>query len=126
MGVMGYEMVTGSKPYPGKSLAEIMELHCGRDLPDPASLIPDIPAPLRDFIITCGRCSPDERFQSVREAREVLPSVSPREERNRAVTSLVLVHAEHQRQEIKKLLEEFGNRAEEMGVELMMSEFRNV
>ena len=43
MGVMGYEMVTGSKPYPVSSLAEIMEKHCSRDLPDPAVLVPDIP-----------------------------------------------------------------------------------
>ena len=126
MGVMAYEMVTGSKPYPGRSLAEIMDLHCSRDLPDPAVLVPDMPGALRDFIMTCGRCKPEERFQSVREAREALPAVSPQEELGRAVTSLVLVHPQHQQQELKKLLEEFGNKAAELGVELMMSEFRNV
>ena len=126
MGVMGYEMVTGCKPYPGRSLAEIMDLHCSRDLPDPAALVPDMPGALRDFIMTCGRCKPEERFQSVREAREALPVVSPQEQQGRAVTSLVLVHSQQQQQELKKLLEEFGNKAAELGAELMMSEFRNV
>lgn len=133
MGVMGFEMVTGSKPYPERSLAEIMDLHCSRDLPDPASLVPGLPGSLRDFIMTCARCKPEERYQSVREARDALLSAFPRrgsdaglEQQARAVTSLVLVHSPERQQELKKLLEEFGAKAAELGVQLMMSEFRNV
>jgi len=134
MGVMAYEMVTGSKPYPGKNLAEIMELHCSQNLPDPGVLVPDIPAALREFVMTCGRCKPEERFQNAAEARQALTSMLPRQSRpgmteklgERSVTSLILIHAPEKQLAIKLLLEDFGNKAAELGVEMRMSEFKNV
>lgn len=135
MGVMAYEMTTGSKPYPGRNLAEIMELHCSQDLPDPRLLVPDIPAHLRDFIVTCGRLKPEDRFQSALAAREVLAAKggarprtarSPRRKSARAVTSLVLVHSPEQQPALKALLEDFGVKAAELGVNLVMSEFKDV
>ena len=83
--------------------------------------------------MTCGRCKPEDRFSSAREAREALASNLPvqgeettQERQALAVTSLVLVHTHERQQELKNLLEEFGNKAAELGVHLMMSEFRNV
>jgi serine/threonine protein kinase len=135
MGVMAYEMLTGSKPYPGKNLAEVMELHCTQDLPDPAGQVPGIPQALRDFVVTCGRCKPDERFQNVQEARKVLASLgglkpsrsrSMPQKTERTVTSLVLIHSADKQQDLKLLLEDFGDKAAEMGISLLMSEFKNV
>lgn len=133
MGVMAYEMVTGSKPYPGKNLAEIMDLHCSQNLPDPGALIPDIPSALREFVMTCGRCKPEERFKNTAEARQALASMFPQRSRpgmtggwERSVTSLILIHAPEKQLAIKHLLEDFGNKAAELGIEMRMSEFKNV
>lgn len=134
MGVMAYEMATGSKPYPGKSLAEIMELHCSQDIPDPALIVPDIPGALREFIMTCGRRDPEARFASANGAREALapmlsaphrPGNAPQEP-ERSVTSVVLIHTPEQQHSVKRLLEEFGGKASEIGINMLMSEFRHV
>lgn len=134
MGVMAYEMITGSKPYPGKNLAEIMDLHCRQDIPDPALIISDIPEALREFIMMCGRCKPEERFASAREARLALSPLVAEPARpdgarlapERSVTSMVLIHAPEQQQSVKKLLEDFGVKASELGIKMLMSEFGNV
>ncbi len=134
MGVMAYEMVTGTKPYPGKNLAEVMELHCSRDLPDPAELVPGLPKAFRDFVMTCGRCAPEDRFQSVTEARAMLASIPARRRKTpatrkrteRTVTSLVLIHPPEKQQALKLLLEDFGRKASELGISLSVSEFKDI
>jgi eukaryotic-like serine/threonine-protein kinase len=134
MGVMAYEMVTGTKPYPGKNLAEVMELHCSRDLPDPAGLVPGLPQAFRDFVMTCGRCAPDDRFQHASEARAMLSSLgsgrrksrTTRKNKERTVTSLLLIHPPEKQQALKLLLEDFGRKASELGINLQVSEFKDV
>jgi len=134
MGVMAYEMVTGTKPYPSKNLAEVMELHCSQDLPDPAELVPGLPQAFRDFVMTCGRCAPEDRFQNVIEAKAMLASISERrlkapaasKKTERTVTSLLLIHPSDKQQALKLLLEDFGNRATELGINLHVSEFKDI
>ncbi len=132
MGMMAYEMACGERPFPENSLAEIMDMHCNLDIPDPWMLVPELPRQFRDFIIKCCRRDPQERYHSMQQAKNELlaargeyplPLATAAE---RGVKSLLLVHSSEQEQALKILLEDFGNKAAELGVSLLLSEFKNV
>jgi len=132
LGILAYEMITGHKPYPEENLAERMDLYCKFDIPDPAEVVHDINPHIRDFIRNCTRCDPDKRYPDTLHAKnELLKFYSDRskpysffEKQERSVTSLLLLHTPEQQQDLKIILEELGNRASEMGIQIHMSEFR--
>lgn len=134
LGIMAYEMVVGQRPFPEDNLAGLLDLHCNEDIPDPALRVPDIPRELRKFILTCCRRDPEQRYHGARQASEELQPLCSSQSRpqvmtqkyERGVTSLVLIHSPEQQQALKGLLEEFGAKAAKLGVNLLMSEFKNV
>ncbi|HDQ39446.1 MAG TPA: cyclic nucleotide-binding domain-containing protein [Desulfonatronum sp.] len=134
LGIMAFQMVAGERPYPETNLAELMDMHCNMDIPDPWEFVPDLPQQLRDFIVTCCMRDPGKRFQSALQAREhLLPLTLQRSQSRvattgpeRGVTSLLLIHSPEHQQALKDLLEEFGNKAAKLGVNILLSEFNNV
>jgi serine/threonine protein kinase len=50
LGILVYEMISGQRPYPEDDLAELMDLHVREDVPDPRSLVPDLPDEISYFI----------------------------------------------------------------------------
>lgn len=134
LGIMAFEMLAGERPYPESDLAKLMDMHCNADIPDPRDFVPDLPLQLRDFIVTCCRRDPDQRYRSASQAREHLLPLSLQQPKargavngpERGVTSLLLVHSPEQQQALKELLEEFGDKAAKLGVNLLLSEFNKV
>lgn len=134
LGITAFEMAVGERPYPETNLAELMDMHCSMDIPDPWEFVPDMPQPLRDFILTCCRRDPDKRYNSASQAREHLSALSLQHselrggeaERERGVTSLVLIHYPEQQQALRVLLEDFSDKAAKLGVNLLLSEFNKV
>jgi eukaryotic-like serine/threonine-protein kinase len=134
LGIMAFEMVVGERPYPESNLAELMDMHCNVDIPDPREFVPDLPQQLRDFVVTCCKRDPDMRYRSAMQAREILLPLSLQRPESRVstsghergVTSLLLIHTPEQQQALKELLEEFGDKAAELGVNLLLSEFNKV
>jgi hypothetical protein len=53
-----------------------MILHLENDIPDPGAAMPDLPTPLRDFILNACRRDPSARYASAREALKALDAVS--------------------------------------------------
>jgi eukaryotic-like serine/threonine-protein kinase len=133
MGIMAYEMVTGKRPYPEDNLADLMEMHCHQDIPDPVELVPGVSEAYRKFVLTCCQRDKERRYQDTAQARkELLPIITsnhafqPTSAKmiKTSLTTLVLLHAPDKEQALKNLLEELVVKANELDIDLHVSEFR--
>jgi tRNA A-37 threonylcarbamoyl transferase component Bud32 len=133
LGITVYEMVTGQRPFPEDDLKSLLDLHLSHDVPDPARIAPDLPELLRDFIIKAGRCNPAERYQTVAEAIEDLqPLVREFGQTNKdlsmekgKVASLFLIYKDEHQLALKKLMDDFSTKAQNIGIVLKAADFRD-
>lgn len=132
LGITAYEMVTGKRPYPEEDLSALMDLHMNEDVPDPALLVPDLPPELCRFISkSCAR-RPEERYQNMGEAiAELKPYhdsviVEPICREKQRMTSLFLLYQDEQVGPMSKLIEEFRDQAEQLGVVIRAAEFKDI
>lgn len=130
LGIMAYELLTGQRPYPEDNLLELLELRCKEEVPDPTLLVPDIPEVLRDFILTACRIDPEQRFQTCQQALEHLAPLFAQDDVVRAsrrnMTALHIFFDREQHNQLTQLLEEFGLRAAELGVQIKTAEYRDI
>jgi hemerythrin-like domain-containing protein len=74
LGITAYEMVTGRRPFPEDDIKTIMNTHINQDIPDPITLVPDLPEALRRFIIKACHRDPDQRYLDAGQAyKDILP-----------------------------------------------------
>jgi len=126
LGILAYEMFTGENPYANTDVKTLLDMHFNHDIPDPSLLIPDLPEPVRAFILKACRKSLDDRYNSMQAViKELLPVIQPLDsnnekpvERNKQITVLLISHFEDQELALKQLLDEFGSRASELGLDL--------
>jgi serine/threonine protein kinase len=78
LGVVMFEMVTGRRPFVGKSTAEVLELHRSAAAPDPCELRPDVPEEFARLILRCLEKDPGKRPQKAGELRAALAAMSIR------------------------------------------------
>jgi serine/threonine protein kinase len=129
LGIMAYEMTTGQRPYPEDDLLKLMELHVIEDIPDPRSLVPDLPDELHYFIKRATRRDRAARFKSTWEIiRDLQPFADkmgierrPQLEQRRKMMSLFLFYQEDQQLFLNRLVENFNNEVNKMGVELKIT-----
>jgi tRNA A-37 threonylcarbamoyl transferase component Bud32 len=134
LGITVYEMVTGRRPFPEDDLKSLLDLHLSHDVPDPAEIVPDLPELLRDFIIKAGRCNPAERYQNAAEAIEDLqPLVREFGQTNKdlsmekgKVASLFLIYKDEHQLALKKLMDDFSTKAQNLGIVLKTADFRDL
>lgn len=60
LGIMAYEMLTGSRPYTGTAL-QVANAHVSRDVPAPSRISSGIPGSLDEFVLRCTARNPDAR-----------------------------------------------------------------
>ncbi len=75
LGVILFELLTGTKPFKAKSLPELSTIVVQQPPPDPAMLRPGLPALLAEVVLRCLAKDPDERFQTGSELADALASV---------------------------------------------------
>ncbi|WP_461211246.1 protein kinase domain-containing protein [Desulfocurvus sp. DL9XJH121] len=127
VGLMAWEMVMGERPYQAATREELAQMHRTRDVPDPAAKLPDLPGPLREFILTCCRRNPKERYADMAEAGAVLaPLCGEALAGSRRMTSVYLFYPEEAQAGVRELMEEISARAKAMGVELRSAEVCDV
>lgn len=72
LGVTLYEMVTGQLPFDGEEAVAIALKHLQEPVPDPRSIVPDLPESLCAVIFKAMEKKPEHRFQSAQEMGEAL------------------------------------------------------
>jgi len=130
LGIMAYEMVVGRRPFPENDIKELTRIHQTMDIPDPGEKVPDLPQALRQFIIKCGRCDPDKRYQDIVQAREAIrplihePFKGAQKEAGEArrETTIFMRYEGDRQSEFRQLMEEFSARARELGGELKIAD----
>jgi serine/threonine-protein kinase len=72
VGIMLFEMLTGTYPFDGKDVVAIAIAVVSNPVPRPRSINPQIPQVFEDIILRALQKDPAHRFQSAREMRMVL------------------------------------------------------
>ena len=76
VGVLGYQMLTGTPPFTGRTAHQIIAGHVA-DLPEPLRRNnPSIPKGLADAVERCLQKNPEHRFQNAMELSEALQQVT--------------------------------------------------
>ena len=134
LGITTYEMFTGQRPYPEDDVNKLLAMHLSEDVPDPRDLVPDLPEPLRRFILRACRRPPEERYPNMREVLGEIESltqvVGVEDERptlpRRKTTLLLLSVDEARQQALDRLLDEFSAEAEKLGIKVRAVEIKDL
>jgi serine/threonine protein kinase len=134
LGITAYEMVTGQRPFPEDDLMKLSEMHLSEDIPDPGKLRPDVPEELRRLIFKACARNPAHRYRNVKEVIEILQHLAkehgvPRKQLStdkKHMTTLHLLYTENQQLALKRILEEFGDKAEKLGIDFRSADFSDM
>jgi serine/threonine-protein kinase len=74
LGVMMFQMATGSLPFAGTSFGEVLIGHLQIAPPEPRTLNPAIPEEYQGIVLKCLAKPQDERFQTMRELHDAIAS----------------------------------------------------
>jgi serine/threonine-protein kinase len=72
LGVILYEMLTGSPPFIADNPMAVMLKHINEPVPEPRSINPDIPPEVETVILKALAKAPEQRYQTAREMAEAL------------------------------------------------------
>ncbi|HQI81013.1 MAG TPA: serine/threonine-protein kinase [Deltaproteobacteria bacterium] len=75
LGVILYELATGSRPFKGENLAAIFHAITSETPARPEALNPQVPKGLSGVILRCLEKNPEERFRTGRELSEALRAI---------------------------------------------------
>ncbi len=75
VGIMAFEMLTGSVPWEGENAIQIATHHVNDPIPMPSTLVSWLPREIDDFISALAATNPDERPTDAGEALELLARV---------------------------------------------------
>jgi serine/threonine protein kinase len=134
LGLTAFELTTGQRPFPEDDLMKVMHLHVNEDVPDPRSLIPDLPDEMCNFIKHATQRDPAARYKSISEviddlellAKKMGIEVQPQLKEQRKMISLSLFYQDHHELALKQLVEDFGRELNLIGAELRAAEFKDV
>jgi tRNA A-37 threonylcarbamoyl transferase component Bud32 len=134
LGITVYEMLTGQKPFPEDNAAKAIAFHLYGDIKDPAEIISDLPRPLWDFVLRACRKDLQERYQSM---DEVLADLRPLAEQfglankasfteKRRMATLFMVYKDYHHSALTSLMEEFNARAQDLGIDMKVVDFKDI
>jgi tRNA A-37 threonylcarbamoyl transferase component Bud32 len=134
LGITAFEMITGQRPYPEDDITKILDLHLHQDVPDPSTLVSDLPDELRHFVRRATRRNPAERYDNASELLHDLEALAGRLDMKRQLKprgqrkmmGLLLVYEEQHELLLKQLLENLSHDLNDIGAELRTEEFKDV
>lgn len=129
LGITAFEVSTGFRPFHGPDVGGILMAHKAKPLPDPRSLMPDLPSAFNDFLQKATQKDPGKRHQSM---SHVLAELKPLAENyatslavieNSILENMALHLSYHDVDpfELTQLIEDFGERLKALGVELSVA-----
>ena len=134
LGITAYEMVTGEKAFSEIDIKGVLTMRIEKEIPDPTAVVPTLPDELRGFILKAAHRDPNQRYQNAGQALKVLrPLVKERmvtqnnlSFENHKMSTFFLIYKEEHQFALNRLMDEFGNRVQILGVELKVADFRDV
>ncbi|MBP7550259.1 MAG: serine/threonine protein kinase [Gemmatimonadaceae bacterium] len=80
LGIVAYELLTGTQPYTGDTVAEVMRGHLFDEVPDVRQARPEVPAEIAACISRMLAKEPEERFATLEDAVLAFGAISPTQE----------------------------------------------
>lgn len=77
LGVIFYEMLTGSKPYTEGHGMQIMMMHIMDPFPHPTVKVPELPAQVEKTLLKMVEKSPEDRYQTMAQVANALQELQP-------------------------------------------------
>ena len=72
LGILAFEMLTGERPFTGRTKSEVQRKHVQAPIPTPRQLVAEVPADLDALVATCLKKHPADRFQTCRDVLKYL------------------------------------------------------
>jgi tRNA A-37 threonylcarbamoyl transferase component Bud32 len=134
LGLTAFEMVTGQRPFAEEDAWEVMNLRLMQDIPDPADIVPDLPKKLRQFILKACSRDRNERYQNVAEALKDLQPLANSlgaapgtdASANRKMATMFLMYREEHQPQLNRMMEEFCEKVNELGVACRAADFKEI
>ncbi len=133
LGLTAFEMVTGEKPYLADDMRTLMQMHLECDVPDPATVLPGMPAPLNRFIRRACSRNPADRYQQIIDAVTDLKTLAkevgldpgePQTEKYH-MASLLMAYNDQQAKQFREFMEQIHAKAGELGILLKSTELND-
>ncbi|MCE9602027.1 MAG: serine/threonine protein kinase [Gemmatimonadetes bacterium] len=80
LGIVAYELLTGTQPYTGDTVAEVMRGHLFDPVPNVRDVRPEVPAELEACVGRMMAKEPEQRFATLEEAVIAFGAISPTQE----------------------------------------------
>ncbi len=134
LGITAYEMSTGQRPYPD-DICQVLEYHITKTTPDPRERNPELPEQFAEFIKKGHRKkSPNYDSKNMSEVLAALNSIAsipgcgvyPVSERTRKMKSLYIFYEKNKESGIDRILDEFSERLQKLGVKVRLSSFDDI
>ena len=134
LGLTAYEMLTGQRPLAEEDAWKTMNLRVEQDIPDPAEILPNIPATLSKFIKKACARDINQRYQNVAEIVEELQPLAGDTEivlktdsaANRKMATMFLLYKDEHQPELNRMMEEFCEKVNQLGVSCRAAEFKEI
>jgi serine/threonine protein kinase len=132
LGITAFEMTTGQRPYPEDDIVKTLDLHLHQDVPDPSTLVADLPDELSHFVRRATRRNPAERYENISQVLQDLEALAarmdmkrqlkPREQRK--MMGLLLFYEKQHELVLKQLLKDLSHDLHDIGAELRTEEIK--
>lgn len=134
LGVSAFRMVTGREAFQETDIVSLLQIHLYEDVPDPRTLVPDIPEQLRRFILKSTRRDPAARYQNVEQALLDLNALADtiglelpiKAPKTLNMTGLFLFYRDEHHEILKQLIADFGDELKKIGAVLRESDFKDI
>jgi serine/threonine protein kinase len=132
LGITVYEMVTGKKPFNSDNEWDMMQMRVKSDIPDPATVLPELPDGLRRFILKACSRLPVDRYLNIEQVLEDLeplaqeyglPEMSRNSERQN-ISTIFLFYGEEHQSALKHLMEDLNSKAKKVGIKMKVSDIQ--
>ena len=134
LGLTAFEMVCGRRPFAEKDAFKAMQLHVENDIPDPAEIVPGLPGLFRDFVLKACARDHAKRYRTAGQVVEALEpladqlGLSPEHSalKKRKLSTLFIMYREDQQIQLNRLMDDFSDKAKQIGVILRAADFKDI